>query len=88
MDFLQILLLLISHGANCNITQHPIWGDDGSRVHAIAAAALNNHPKCVELLIPHVNKETLKETEVSIKICFLKVNLLQQLKEQYKLFPW
>ncbi|KAL3986092.1 Ankyrin repeats (3 copies) family protein [Acanthocheilonema viteae] len=62
--FEDILSLLISHGADCNKTQHPIWGDDGSRIHAIAAAALNNHPKCVELLIPHVNKEMLKETEV------------------------
>ncbi|VDM91931.1 unnamed protein product [Onchocerca ochengi] len=62
--FADILLLLISHGADCNITQHPVWGDDGSRIHAIAVAALNNHPECVKLLIPHVNKEILKETEV------------------------
>ncbi|EJD74411.1 hypothetical protein LOAG_18271 [Loa loa] len=62
--FENILQLLINYGADCNITQHPIWGDDGSRIHAIAAAALNNHPKCVELLIPHVNKEILKQTEV------------------------
>ncbi|VDN07929.1 unnamed protein product [Thelazia callipaeda] len=62
--FVDILRLLINYGANCNITRHPMWDDDDSHLHPIAAAALKNHLECVDLLIPHVNKEILKRTEV------------------------
>lgn len=68
--FFQILQLLIRYGADCNKTLRPVWGDHSSRIHAIAAAALNNYPKCVELLAPRVNRRILKRTEVSFDFPF------------------
>ncbi|VBB34341.1 unnamed protein product [Acanthocheilonema viteae] len=52
-----ILKLLIKYGANCNVP-------DGNQVHPIALAALNKHPKCVELLLPHVNRAILRGTDI------------------------
>uniref|UniRef100_A0A915Q0F6 SOCS box domain-containing protein n=1 Tax=Setaria digitata TaxID=48799 RepID=A0A915Q0F6_9BILA len=62
IGFADILELLIEHGADCNLTISPNWFPDDDKFHAIAAAALNNHRRCVELLLPHVNKEILANT--------------------------
>ncbi|VDM94485.1 unnamed protein product, partial [Onchocerca ochengi] len=58
--YARILELLIEYGANCNIIGSLAWFP--GKIHPIASAALNNHPKCIELLLPHVNREVLKET--------------------------
>ncbi|MCP9260838.1 hypothetical protein DINM_003985 [Dirofilaria immitis] len=61
--YAKILELLIKHGADCNMTGSHLWFP-GAEIHPIAAAAVNNYPKCVELLLPHVNREVLSETAI------------------------
>ncbi|CAG9531150.1 unnamed protein product [Cercopithifilaria johnstoni] len=55
--YAKILELLIKYGANCNVP-------NCNRMHPIALAALNKHPKCVELLLPHVNHDVLMVTDL------------------------
>ncbi|KHN88635.1 Ankyrin repeat and SOCS box protein 3 [Toxocara canis] len=60
----QILSKLVEHGADCNLTIQPVWGASGGGLHALAVAAQHNYWKCVEILLPHVDRQLLATTDL------------------------
>uniref|UniRef100_A0A915BBM2 SOCS box domain-containing protein n=1 Tax=Parascaris univalens TaxID=6257 RepID=A0A915BBM2_PARUN len=60
----RILSKLINHGADCNLTIQPVWGAAGGGLHALAVAAQHNYWKCVEILLPHVDRQILATTDL------------------------
>lgn len=62
--YYNILCELIAHGADCNLTVQPVWGAAGGGVHALAAAAQRNFWRCVEVLLPHVDRRVVENTEL------------------------
>ncbi|VDK29461.1 unnamed protein product, partial [Anisakis simplex] len=59
----QILSKLMEHGADCNLTLQPIWGSSGGGLHALAIAAQHNYWKCVDILLPYVDRAVLADTD-------------------------
>ncbi|MFH4981458.1 hypothetical protein AB6A40_008167 [Gnathostoma spinigerum] len=63
--FDKILKILIEYGADCNLLFRPIWSDDpGGGIHALAAAAQRDYWRCVELLVPHVDRGIVARSEL------------------------
>lgn len=63
----DVLEILIRYGANCNLIMDNDWGtsSDGRKgMHPITQAALRGFSRCLDQLLPHIDKSILETTEI------------------------